>query len=78
MQPQRQHSIWEKAGITTLGAVLVAAGVIMLVIPGPGWLTIAAGVAVWAREYHWARRLLNWLRQRLRQLREHRGQAPKE
>ncbi len=45
------------------GFTLLAAGVVMLVTPGPGWLTIALGLAVLAAEYVWARRLLNRLKQ---------------
>jgi uncharacterized protein (TIGR02611 family) len=41
------------------GFGLLAAGVAMLALPGPGWLTIAAGLAILAREFEWARRLLN-------------------
>jgi len=44
------------------GFGLLAAGVTMLVLPGPGWLTIVAGLAVLAREFEWARRLLNRLK----------------
>jgi uncharacterized protein (TIGR02611 family) len=44
------------------GFGLLAAGVTMLVLPGPGWLTIVAGLAILAREFEWARRLLNRLK----------------
>jgi uncharacterized protein (TIGR02611 family) len=47
---------------TVAGLVLLIAGIAMLALPGPGWLTIAAGLAILAREFHWARRLLRWLR----------------
>jgi uncharacterized protein (TIGR02611 family) len=40
------------------GIVLLVAGTAMLVLPGPGWLTIAAAVALLASEFQWARRLL--------------------
>lgn len=70
--------MWQKLFITVLGGILVLAGVVMLVLPGPGWLTIAAGVAVWAREYHWARRLLTRVKRRVQRLRARPGRAPKE
>ncbi len=41
---------------------MLLAGLIMLVAPGPGWLTIALGLAVLAAEFVWARRLLNRLK----------------
>jgi uncharacterized protein (TIGR02611 family) len=34
------------------------AGVVLLVLPGPGWLLIFAGLAILSTEYVWARRLL--------------------
>ena len=33
-------------------------GVIVLVIPGPGLLTIAGDLALWATEYEWAVRVM--------------------
>jgi uncharacterized protein (TIGR02611 family) len=44
------------------GFALLAAGVVMLALPGPGWLTIAAGLAILATEFEWARRLLDRLK----------------
>jgi uncharacterized protein (TIGR02611 family) len=44
------------------GFALLGAGIIMLVIPGPGWVTIALGLAVLAKEYAWAARLLERLK----------------
>jgi hypothetical protein len=46
------------------GLVLLAGGVAMLVLPGPGLAVIAAGLAVLATEYGWAARLLAGVRQR--------------
>lgn len=42
---------------TTLGVLLLVAGTIMLVTPGPGIVTIILGFAVLAREYTWAERI---------------------
>lgn len=55
----------KKPTITLVGALLVLAGVIMLVTPGPGLVVIAAGLAVWATEYAFARRWLEHVRARL-------------
>ena len=43
---------------TVAGPLLVLAGVAMLVLPGPGLVTMAAGLAILAVEYPWARRVL--------------------
>jgi hypothetical protein len=44
------------------GFALLIAGAAMVVLPGPGWLTIAAGLAVLAGEFPWARRALDRLK----------------
>lgn len=46
----------------TVGWVLLVAGIAGLVLPGPGLLPLVAGLAVLARHYHWARRLLTPVR----------------
>jgi hypothetical protein len=40
----------------------------MLALPGPGWLTIAAGLALLSRDMPWARRLLDRLKVEARSL----------
>ena len=52
-----------------IGFTLLAAGVIMLVTPGPGWVAIALGLAVLAAEFVWARRLLDRLKEQGARLR---------
>jgi CHASE2 domain-containing sensor protein len=44
-----------------LGFTLLVIGAAMLVLPGPGWLTIAPGLVVLGAEFIWARRLLKRL-----------------
>jgi len=53
----------------TGGFVLLGAGIAMIALPGPGWLTIAAGLALLAGEYAWARRLLQRLKNYVSRLR---------
>ncbi len=48
-----------------LGTILLIAGLLMLALPGPGWLTIAAGLAILAKDVEWADRLLQRVRKRL-------------
>ena len=40
------------------GFTLLAAGILMLALPGPGLVTIAIGLALLGAEYIWAKRLL--------------------
>ena len=50
--------------LESLGWVLVVAGLAMLVLPGPGFLTVFAGVALLSRQYEWARKALEPVRLR--------------
>ena len=52
-----------KGGITVAGFIMLAAGAVMLVLPGPGLAVIALGLAVLSAEYAWAARLLAGARQ---------------
>ena len=48
----------KRFAVTIVGVALLALGLAMMVLPGPGILVIVAGLAVLATEYVWARRLL--------------------
>jgi uncharacterized protein (TIGR02611 family) len=52
------------------GFTLLAIGVVMLVTPGPGWITIMLALGVLAAEYVWARRLLEKLKEQGLRLRD--------
>jgi uncharacterized protein (TIGR02611 family) len=45
-----------------VGFTLLIVGVALLVLPGPGWVTIFLGLALLAAEFAWARRLLDRLK----------------
>ena len=49
----------KRIAVFTVGVALVAGGVALLVLPGPGLLVIIAGLAVLATEFAWAERLLD-------------------
>lgn len=53
-----------RIAVTVVGALLIILGVIMIITPGPGWLTIFAGLGVLSTEYTWARRALIHCKQR--------------
>jgi uncharacterized protein (TIGR02611 family) len=44
--------------VAVVGGTVILFGVVLLVIPGPGLLTIALGLAILASEFLWARRIL--------------------
>ena len=52
---------WRLA-ISLAGVAVIAVGIVLLPLPGPGWLIIFAGLGLLATEYAWAARLLKWLR----------------
>lgn len=56
--------IWRIA-ITIVGLGVIVIGVVLLPLPGPGWLIIFAGIGILGTEYTWAARLLIWVRARV-------------
>lgn len=48
-----------------LGFLLVLIGIVLLPLPGPGWLVIAAGFVVLSRDFAWAERTLAIVRKRI-------------
>jgi uncharacterized protein (TIGR02611 family) len=55
--------------VSAAGFGLLAAGLVLLVVPGPGVLLLGAGLAVLASEYVWAQRALNYARRKAAQVR---------
>jgi uncharacterized protein (TIGR02611 family) len=53
--------VW-RVVVAVLGLAIVLVGVILLPLPGPGWLIIFFGIGVWATEFAWASRLLSRVR----------------
>lgn len=54
-----------KIGVTLVGVLVLCAGLIMMVTPGPGLVGIAVGLAILATEYDWADRWLVAARRKL-------------
>lgn len=52
--------------VGVVGLIVVVAGLIMVPFPGPGWAVVFLGVAIWASEFDWAHRLLQWGKEVLR------------
>ena len=49
-----------KISVATLGAIVVAVGIVLIPFPGPGWAIVILGLAIWALEFAWARHLLEF------------------
>jgi len=63
-QSRPLHISWQVL-IFLIGLAIVAGGIILLPLPGPGWLVIFAGIGVWATEFPWAQRVLRWTKQKV-------------
>jgi len=48
----------KKFFIALMGGTVVFVGVVMIVLPGPGLLVIAGGLAILATEFIWAKRAM--------------------
>ncbi|EST20284.1 hypothetical protein M877_34395 [Streptomyces niveus NCIMB 11891] len=55
---------WQ-VGVFVVGLAVVGVGVVMLPLPGPGWLVIFGGMAIWATEFVWAQLVLRWTRRKV-------------
>jgi uncharacterized protein (TIGR02611 family) len=55
-----------RVSVALVGLIVVVAGIILLPLPGPGWLIVFGGIAIWATEFAWAKRLLIWTQQQVR------------
>ena len=61
----RRSGLVRKTAVAVAGGTLTAAGVVMLVTPGPGLLAIAGGLGILSTEFDTARRALSRIRNRL-------------
>jgi uncharacterized protein (TIGR02611 family) len=52
-----------RIAVAVIGGTVILAGIAMLVLPGPGLLTIAGGLAILAVEFTWAKRWLKRARE---------------
>ena len=52
--------------VGALGGLVVAFGLVTIPLPGPGWLTVIAGLFLLATEFTWAERLLDFTRRHVR------------
>lgn len=86
MRPVREHPRRRARGrpvkrsaVAVFGGMLTLIGIALLFLPGPGFVLVAAGLAVLATEFEWAKRPLVYAKgkadQGLVQVRENRLQA---
>jgi tellurite resistance protein TerC len=56
-----------KVAVLLLGGTVLLIGVALIVLPGPAFVVIPAGLAILATEFLWARRLLDKAKEKVAQ-----------
>lgn len=56
--------------VVVFGFTILAAGIAMIVLPGPAIVVIPIGLAILATEFVWARKLLDRVKERIARMRE--------
>lgn len=51
-----------RTGVAVFGGLVVTVGLVTVPLPGPGWLTVLAGLMILSSEFAWAERLLAFTR----------------
>ena len=59
--------------VTVIGFTILAAGIAMIVLPGPAIVVIPVGLALLATEFIWARKLLVTVKERIERMRKVNG-----
>jgi len=54
-----------RTAVGVVGGTLSVVGLLLVPLPGPGWLVVFLGLAVLGTEFHWARRVSAWLKRML-------------
>jgi uncharacterized protein (TIGR02611 family) len=57
-----------KTLVLMVGSAIIAAGLVMLITPGPGWAALLLGFAVLATEFAFAEKVRDWMFGMLKQL----------
>lgn len=72
--PNGAYRNGRKAVVLVVGSAVTLAGIALLVLPGPAFIVIPAGLAILALEFEFARRWLaklkEWMRQAAQKARE--------
>jgi uncharacterized protein (TIGR02611 family) len=56
--------------VIVIGFTILAAGVAMIVLPGPAVVVIPVGLTILATEFIWARKFLDRVKERLQRMRK--------
>lgn len=61
---RRSTNLAYRIAVGVIGALVLAAGIVAIPYPGPGWLIVFAGLGILASEFEWAHRVLHFVRVR--------------
>jgi len=62
----RRSGIVRRFGVAIAGVVVIVVGIVLIPLPGPGWLIVFSGLAILATEFERPRRIRDNLRDRFR------------
>ena len=65
-----------RVAVGIVGGLIVALGLATIPLPGPGWLTVIAGLFVLATEFTWAERLLEFTKRHVKRWTDWVGRQP--
>lgn len=54
-----------RIGVGVLGGVVAVGGLLLVPLPGPGWLVVFLGLAILGTEFAWAKRLAAFTKRQL-------------
>jgi uncharacterized protein (TIGR02611 family) len=60
----------KRIAVSIVGFAVLLAGIVLLVLPGPGWLLIFVGLSILATQYVWAERLLKTAKRKAEQAKD--------
>lgn len=55
-----------RIGVFITGLVVLVVGLLLIPFPGPGWLIVIGGLAIWATEFEKAQRILEFVKRNVR------------
>lgn len=58
--------------VGVIGGLVLAMGIVLIVLPGPAFIVIPAGLGILATEYRWAQKLRDRVRDRFDEFRRNR------
>jgi uncharacterized protein (TIGR02611 family) len=64
LRDRRVADLTYRVVVGIVGVAVLAAGIVAIPYPGPGWAIVFIGLGILASEFEWAHRLLTYVRKR--------------